>query len=250
MTEPEAGRHPARAGLGEAATDGVDIGSYNIAARTVGAVNIFQGSGLPAVAISPDLHSAIISTTLLSAKATYRLEAASLPHRFLTVAGSPLPVAEQVLEVLGLHPVVNVASPGDLPAAIAALLSLEDGFANDDDIVGSFEGLRQTWPSIRSHLNPPPPELVNFAEYAAMAEAVLVEESPPRRTSVAAQAAARLASRIMTTGSAATLCSTSLNDQHVVAIVVVGGGATIVLSVAGAAVTILCHCAAKSLKLP
>lgn len=230
-----------------------------------GGVNVYQGSSLT-VPTAPSLNAAIISTTLLSATGTYRLDTAALPHAHLANIGSPqLSAVDRVRENLGLHVLAELSSPGDLPAALVATLGLTLSVGPEDEsrlevyagasqelvessAIDLYDELRRAWPTIRSS-GMIPPEAMSFAEYAAFAEVVPVEESPARRTSAAAQAAATLSARIMTTGASATLCSAGLNGDHMVATVIVGSGATIVLSSAGAAVTLMSHWIGKRLNL-
>jgi hypothetical protein len=228
-----------------------------------GVVNVYQGVPVPAVPSAPGLNAAIIGTTLLSARGTYRLDTASLPHAYLgNIGPAELSVAERVRENLGLHVLAELASPADFPAAVASMIDVRGLSENDsgvtgvrslpgysdDDVVERYDELRGSWPTVRSRPDLLPPELVSFAEYVAFAEVILVEESPPRRTSPAGQAAAALAARIMTTGSGATLCSASFNGEHFVATVIVGSGATIVMASAGSAITLMSYWVGRKLR--
>jgi hypothetical protein len=150
----------------------------------------------------------------------------------------------------GLQPLLVVEPRTGLAESIAALLSEYDN--GEEDLYNFREEVRD---KVRRLTNegpesPQQERTLRFAEYVALAETVLVEESPARRTSPAAVAASRLATAVLTTGGASTTATAVLAHQGTsLFIVLMGSGVTLLIAVAGAGLILATHWAAKRLEV-
>lgn len=134
--EPDAGgdRTPRTAQAGSAV--GAEASTVNFG-EVQGAVYVYHGATPPAVPPTPGLNAAIIGTTLLSAKGTYRLDTASLSHAYLgNIGPSNLSVVDRVRENLGLRVLAELESARDLPAALAAMIDFGSSVGDEVAVVG------------------------------------------------------------------------------------------------------------------